>query len=735
MADPTYSAEDMKAAEIAAGIPADKIDASTEALRKHTQAVKDATKDVSDFNDVENDSGSIMDQIQDKLTKMVGKFDELGNLTGANANEFALFATAIAGAHKELTNLSIGDTGRLGSFSDDMKGLIENVKEFKGASLVGSVAGTALTTALSAMGMSSDTASKLLTGTKENLLNVANSFLNSADNALKLQSVLLQTTVSGGAYNLFLEEAGDNLENLNKVTAKYQSIMSAGLVTGQSYDDLAKFTQSLMAMPAGYKAMTDGMDITGQHTSSLVGVIQMAQGAGLDINQTFLDINKTLAESGSSYEDSTRLIGRLGDVSKDLGAQLPEVREAIFSMTGAFKMFSTGGDQATKMNQGLTDSLKSYAWQLQQTGLPIESAIELAKKQVLGMKDLGIAQEALISQTTGGKGGIQGALEYDLLKRTDPEKAAKQMRDSMKKLMGGDIITEEQAVKTGKGDQYIKEQMLLMNGSLGMKAGSPDEAYAMINAMAQGKTPPPTMTNEQKAQRLADTTALGKTEEGLSHTPVKEMNITAQQVRLTSESLNLGMIENAVSATTGGISADAGRGRNLEAGKRGMAFMESGMNPKGDTPMIDTLHHIVQSMENMGSAVKNSPLSIGEQLTNRPKETKAEEQKSIADKIRARSQVAGMTGGGLFAGFGQPYNPAGRQVGQAIPHDNKSHITSGREPATAVAGGANGQPVPVTLVGGSGITVNFTGKCPHCNWDINSNEHATVNSPASQKPR
>jgi hypothetical protein len=40
--------------------------------------------------------------------------------------------------------------------------------------------------------------------------------------------------------------------------------------------------------------------------------------------------------------------------------------------------------------------------------------------------------------------------------------------------------------------------------------------------------------------------------------------------------------------------------------------------------------------------------------------------------------------------------------------------------AHPMAGGAGGQPIPVTLAPGTGITVNFTGACPHCGKDVNT---------------
>src|SRR5208283_3120375 len=81
--------------------------------------------------------------------------------------------------------------------------------------------------------------------------------------------------------------------------------------------------------------------------------------------------------------------------------------------------------------------------------------------------------------------------------------------------------------------------------------------------------------------------------------------------------------------------------------------------------------------------------------------------------------AAGTTGtAGRYAPAGQQvgahYSPAGQQVGAAIPKTGKQDTSKDTSGGANALGGRGNGPVPVTLVG-SGITVNFTGKCPHCN--------------------
>ena len=63
---------------------------------------------------------------------------------------------------------------------------------------------------------------------------------------------------------------------------------------------------------------------------------------------------------------------------------------------------------------------------------------------------------------------------------------------------------------------------------------------------------------------------------------------------------------------------------------------------------------------------------------------------------------------------------AGQQVGSAI------HPVTPAGTAKPTAGPVG--PTPVTLVGGQ-LTVNFTGKCPHCNSDIHTSANASQVTP------
>lgn len=741
MGDPIYSAEDLKAAEAAAGIPPEKIDAVTESLNKQGRAVKEVTKDTTGYNAVQTDSFDILTKINTFLGDTGTKLENVGNLTGAAATAFGVFTSALISTNKELENFSGIDTSRLGNFTDDATDLLKVVSKLPGVIDITSGAAGKLAGMLSMAGASGKDIVEAAKAGGGAFAQMGQNLLMNVDNVVRWESGFTQAMQQAGdSADMFepqvgkaFKGVGEHFEHLNEQAQQLNGVVGNVMQATftKNKEVVEKLALSLGQIPGGMESMVKGIDIASTHFDTLTAVMQLATGAGLDQTQTMQDIKKATEQTGMGIEDAVKYMGNLAGVSTRLHGQIGDVRAAMLEVTGAFKLYSTGGEQAAKMNQGLSDSIENYAWSLHQSGLPIENAIELAKKQVLGMKDLGIAQEALISQTTGGKGGVQGALEFDLLKRTDPAKAAKQVQDSMKQLMGGSIISEEQAVKTGRGDQYIKEQMLLKSGIGGMKAGSDDEAYAMINQIIAGKMPTNTV---DKDQAMKDVMSKGEKAEQLTATGFRQANIDVQTATLTAGTLALGGLQDAFAATSG-TTAETGRGINVPMQEQLRSVQGAGEHPNVGTPIMDLEKRTKGVLDTLIIAGQTVAQSAMENVTNKTGPTKAQEQASIAAQISARKQVAGMTGGGSFAGFGQAYNPAGKQVGQAIPRDSRSHITPGHEPVTGVAGGAASKPVPVTLVGGSGLTVNFTGKCPHCNWDINSNEHATVNSPASQKPR
>lgn len=763
MAGPTDTPPVDTAAAAQAGVDPAKI-ADYERL---ADAQRRATLSQNDLTDATRDYSIDLTNLQGKLASFGVDMSNVNDLVGKQATAFGLLTAGVVQTKDMFVNLNSElRTNSLGSFTDQTKNLIDTVGNMGAVTGVATDAGKKLLGILSNMGLGGKALAEVMTYSGAKLAQFAKSVMTGADNSLRFQSILFQGAARGGAIKQLydgIDESftgiGEHLGDLNKVTAQFQSVMmDAADATGQTADQMAGYMSYVLQAPDGLGAMSKGLDIGGQHMESLTAVTQLAQGAGLDITQTYKDINQVLYDTGMTYQDGTRFAARFADVSKDLGARSEQVRETLLGTSNAFRLFVRTGVDATKMNQGLVDSVKAYAEALERAGVPAQNALELAGNQVKQMANLNEAQEAFISQTTGGPGGIRGALELEDLMDRDPLAAQRKMVDAMKQAVGGRIITREEALRTGQEQQYLMQRQMLMQGTLGMKAGSRAEAQDMIEAMARG-IPFKAPSDVEKEKAAAETIQRGQEQEKLTYTGIKEASLTAERVMLQAGTINLGTVQNAFAAGAGTIPT-GGRGINVQGREiLGTAMATGAAGSGGAAPIADAFHKLSRTMTDLPTLVTSAGRSLKEQMTT-PEQSAAlgtmtpqEIAAVAAEQARAGAPGTllglGAAGGaaatptgempGTIPGLStrtnvpgpqfQPGTSAARQVGAALPG-----LSGGGSPGSSVpipgtrtnpAGaaapgpipGLGGGPIPVTIAGGS-LRMDLSGICPHCKGPI-----------------
>ncbi len=784
---------EQKAAAAEAGLDPNKAATFLEKTRQATIAT-------SDFNTELKESSGVLDDLNNKFAEYGLSLDQLGNLTGASAAKFGLLTTFIAGAKEEFKGfVDVGKAGGIGTIGESLNGLMATVKQQGTAFGVAGAAAMKLRGMLTSMGAGGKELDEALRGGVNGLIAFGKNFVTSADNALRFQSGLMKAAAAGGNLKGIYEGVGttfngvgNRLENLNKVTSHFHNIMGQAMkATGiESVDVMGNLTMELIKTTAGLESMTKGMDIAGVHTDTLTGIIHLAHGAQLDVLQTIQDVGKVTSQYGLNTEDATKAVMRQVDVAGDLQARQEDVHEAVFKTLSTFKNYTMLGTDATKMTQGLTDSVKNWAQSLKNVGVPIQSALEMAAKYTAQLQGMDEAQASFVSQSTGGPGGLAGTFDFEDLIRTGKTqeataKVAETMRQQLRALGGtGQIISREQARTMGDAgkEQFERQRVMMMSGLLGVKPGSREEGEQMMAALAQGgdifgkKT-----TEEQKNAVLADTMEKGKAQEQLAFTAVKEANIKTELVRLQAGTINLQGMQNAATARSGGIEATGvGIGAQQPLLKQRMG--EGDLQAKGPGTGM-AIKDIVNVKLDATKHMAFTADSARRQLTSAPTEndllkqagmtaprggaiTPDQKQKMIEDEMRrtgkTKDQVtasleSAMKSPDATSGTGAQLTPsapvlskqstdaltaamhrgsptASRQVGQAIPPATTA-ITTGT--STATTGGAPGLtagpggPVPVTLAPGTAITVNFSGTCLHCGRPMHQNEHGLTNNAAS----
>jgi hypothetical protein len=198
------------------------------------------------------------------------------------------------------------------------------------------------------------------------------------------------------------------------------------------------------------------------------------------------------------------------------------------------------------------------------------------------------------------------------------------------------------------------------------------------------------------------------------------MNIDADSVMLRGGVVNYTTLQNATAGRAGNVS-ESGKGLNVRGQTEIQDKMARGLKGGMESP-------IKELASDAAGLPRSGADAVGSLIDNFRSEKN--QGKQIAENIAARRSATG-------------YSSAGKQVGSVIPglgtHGASGAATTGHPEKTgALLPGLThgGQPVPVTLAPGSALTVNFTGRCPHCDRNINSTEQArSINTPSQATNR
>jgi len=636
-------------------------------------------------------------------------------------------------------------------------------------------------------------ATKAFDEAKNKILESAKAMLVSADNSLRFQNALFQLTAQAGDTEALFEGisgvfdgVGDDLSNLNNVTGKLQDVMyDAMQATGiESEEVMSKLMGTIMKMPGGLKELMGSMEIAGRSTNILTAAVQYATGAHRDQTQVLEDMKKAVSSYGTSLEDALKFTTNVSTVSKTLGAQIDDVRSALMGSADAFKFFAMGQDGAKKMTQGMTESMNQYVASLKSVGVPVQNALDMYKNYTAQIKDMNQAQQAFVSGMSGGPGGLMGGFQMDkMIKQGDFAGVQKKVEETIRKMTGPIVSFEEATKSQSAAAQYTRQIQILQQGPLGKQARTREEAEALLESMRSGKTAKPV---KDATTALSEAVEQGAKMEQLSYTELKEINISTKRMAAQAGLANLTTLQRSFAARTGaGAANEEGRGINVENQELLRATQERGMAPSEASPTDKALKELGVTIKSLPVSVQSSVKGLKESLSGGKQESIAEAQarfnKSIEDwraqtsklpddqkaqresteriisslQSTAAKEVASSQAKTLFRlpEKEQPtaltdmnnelekrkaadFKPAYKRVGAAVPTGTTAPGTTptGTRAAPGVHAAGGNQPVPVTLAAGSGITVNFTGLCPHCGRDMHQSAQGNINSAPSMAP-
>lgn len=756
-----------------------------------------------------NGAGSALKSLAEQFVAAGGKLENIGNVSSQDAAKFGALTTAILGAKEAFTSFNDVDVAKLSTFTSqlgDMQAMLQRSPAFglakaafeaasKAAKeLIGST--DAAKRALGAKLLSD--ATDAFSEAKNKIIETSKAMLVSADNSLRFQNAMIQLAAQAGDTEALFnglsdtfDGVGDDLSNLNQVTAQLQNVMfDAMQATGiESEEVMSKLMGTIMKMPGGINELRGSMEIGGRSTNILTAAVQYATGAGRDQTQVLQDMKKATAAYGISLQDALKFTANVTAVSNSLGAQIEDVHSALMASADAFKGFVMGEENAKKMTQGMTESMNQYVGALKNVGVPVQNALEMFKNYTDQVKNMNQAQQAFVSGMSGGPGGLMGGFQIDkLIKEGKFDELQKKVGDTIKR-MTGPIVSFEDATKSQTAAaQYTRQIQILQQGPLGGMAKSREQAESLLEAMRTGGR---TERVKDSSTVLSEQIEKGAKIEQLSYTELKDINISTKRMAAQAGLANLTTLQRGFAARTGAAGGTDNEGRAINAANqdRLRAAQERGMAPPEGSPTSRALKELGVVVTELPMSIQDSLKSLQEAATSGNKETMAQaqarlsksiqdwkeqskslptEQRQAAERIMGSIQAAANKGvaaaasntTGLFKlppATGTPappsgtegttgrtpqvpppppgsFTPAHKQVAAAVPTGtgNTTGATApGNRATPGGTGAANNQPVPVTLAPGTTLTVNFNGTCPHCGERIQQNQHAKTNSAPS----
>jgi hypothetical protein len=595
-----------------------------------------------------------------------------------------------------------------------------------------------------------------------------------ADQQVITRESMIQTMATTGDLSGLYAKTKYDLSQLNAMSKKVtDSQILADGVTKIGIETARNWQAQLFTIPGVQKELIENTGRMTAKTDFFTKTVQFAKGAGRDYSTMIQDMTVATKEMGMSQEKAFQYTARMTEAAEVMGVPVDDLRMAINSSADAFQAYASSGEHGANVTDGLTESMTEYIKSLKDSGVPMATAINLGKEMAGTLGSMGLAQKSFLSSSTGGPGGMMGAFKIEeMLKKGDIQGVLRKQREAMEKMLGPIVSTEEAASSEASAQKMTKQIMLLRQGPLGQYAKSDAEAEDLLDAMktggglsALGKG------NGKGGTALGDVnnnlTLQKAIEQGNKLAQTTDTSVSKIEAMVRQAQLRAGMdVGNKIGQFTARSATRSGAGEGIHPElqadlRRGMlnagssSALSSDQAPKDLKSIPSSLGILGRAVTESGNSNKatNSAASMNQDLINRkeaissassadiqmPNKAEGMFGAAIQDTSNlAKNPSAPQSGGDIFGGgIGQGYTPAGRQVGQAVQSPKGDEDTFGGKGSKA--GGAtaasttmqSNQPIPVMLADGSSITVNFTGKCPHCNWNIHSTESARSVSPQS----
>jgi hypothetical protein len=676
-------------------------EAAAKALDNLTQSSDKAQKAIGGLNGFAAGANEIFDAFE----KHINNFNITLETSGAYANkaaaQFGILSVAILGSQKAFQGMDFSSMG-LNTFTEQ----ITNMK----ATLASSPLSKMLET-FKSMGVEIPAAQAK---TKAAALTFAQSFLQSADNALTLQTGLLKLSAQTGNLGHIYTKAGPQLKSMNAILAEQNIMMvDAARATGNSNrKQIENFYMALASVPQALESVVKVGDDADTSMSMLTATMKLATATQREYPEVIKDLHKAFTDYGLVGKDALSFTARFTELSSKLGIEFDVMKNGLLGATSAFQTLTDAGDASFKMTESMSNIMNKYVEGLKASHMTGQHAVEVVKNMTGAMSNLKVEQRAFLSAQTGGPGGLMGAAQIEKMMREGKiDEVMEKVMGSMEKMTGKAVTLEEASKSESAAATRQKQITLFQQGPLGKLAQNPEDAGRLLEtyrAKKEGRV----VTGDLDENVLKTAIDKSSETENLSYTKLSEHSISLMAIQKSTETANLLTLQRVATASPGGADLNgpsdllsqnrldliaskqagiAASGKHQGEFYRKMKDPEKGLADKSPTYMKESIDFYTKSLKSLvpsSLAAGQAIAQLGPDKEEDSKEKLAELAEDINKRKASRRGYSSLNSDD----FGKTIKP-GAQVGAA---------QRGQPSKKAARGGAEAPEVSVSEEGSSG---------------------------------
>lgn len=304
--------------------------------------------------------------------------------------------------------------------------------------------------------------------------------LSSADVGRNMETSIINAMAAQGDLNALLKVNGAGYVDLaTQATSFVEQTYNVAKATGNLSSTISQYALDLAKVPGALRSNIELQDEQGRSMSALEASVKIASAYQMDHSDVVKQLNFAYRDLGTTGTKAFEFVARMASASQDLNLPMDIVRQNVEETSRAFKLFGDNSQAAISILDRFSPALKD-------SGLGPAAISELVSGMTSGIQQMDLAHKAFISSASGGKGGLAGGFEIDLLLQQGKlDEVMRRTMTAMQAQFGGPITTLEDVQKNPEmGGQLLKEVSFLKN--VAGIAKSDAAAYQILEMMKKG---------------------------------------------------------------------------------------------------------------------------------------------------------------------------------------------------------------------------------------------------------